>query len=78
MPFFVRQKVRSVKVGIYVVEAQDQKAAETLHLGEDNYIGYYTDDSKFTVGESDHREIEGPFSTQSDAENSEAGWIEDI
>ena len=78
MPFFVRQRMISARVGVHVVEALDQKAAELLQLGEENYIGYYTDDSKFTVGKDDHRKTEGPFDTQADAENSEAGWVEDV
>ena len=82
MPFFVRQKVISVKVGVYIVKARSKKEADTVPLSERNYQGYYHDDSR-KVTEAvtpiiGHPTFSGPFANKPDAEKSEAGWVEDI
>lgn len=75
MPFFVRCQLRSIKVGVYIMEAPDQEAAAALPLVEGDYQGYYTNDfPNPTVPEHTY----GPFKTKEEAQKSEAGWIEDV
>lgn len=74
-PFFVRQKLRSIKIGVYVVEAPNASIAEKLPLGDADYQGQYTDDGDNPMVPT---ETVGPFSTKEEAQKSEAGWIEDV
>jgi hypothetical protein len=75
MPFFVLYQLRSIKVGVYIMEAPDQEAAASLPLVEGDYQGYYTNDFPNPKIPS---KVEGPFKTKEEAQKSEAGWIEDV
>jgi hypothetical protein len=75
MPFFVRQQLRSIKVGVYIMEAPDKEAAAALPLVEGDYTGHYTNDFPNPKIPS---QVQGPFATKEEAQQSEAGWIEDV
>lgn len=75
MPFFVRQQLRSITVGVYIMEAPDQEAAAALPLVEGDYQGHYTNDFPNPKIPS---KVEGPFATKKEAQDSEVGWIEDV
>jgi hypothetical protein len=78
MPYYIRHREISRKIGVFIVWADDETEAlaKTLSLREKAYIGYYTaEDNVF----SDENKIVGPFETRREAEEKRPeAWIEDI
>jgi hypothetical protein len=77
MPFYIRHRKISEKIGVFIVEAPNPLAARLvpLDVNGDNYRGYWTSEKD---APHDERLISPPFKTKREAEESPEGYIEDI
>lgn len=77
MPFYVRHRKISEKIGVFIVWADSAEEAEKKPLSANTaaYKGYWTNEPEVT---HDEQIISQPYASRKEAEVSKDSWIEDI
>lgn len=77
MPFYIRHRKISEKIGVFIVEAPNPVAARLvpLDVNNDDYTGYWTNEPE---EKTDERLISKAYPSRKEAADSPDGWIEDL